>query len=72
MWDIHQQYLKKDLERVQQRAARYVSRNYDSMASVTRMQKDLVWETLEQRRVKARVVMGFKIIHHQTYSSSRH
>ena len=33
------------------------------MASVTKMQKDLGWETLERRRMKARVVMGFTIIH---------
>ena len=41
----------------------YISRNCDPKASVTRMQKYLGWETLEQRRVKTRVVMGFKIIH---------
>ena len=34
------------------------------MVSVTRMQTDLGWETLEQRRMKTKVVMGFKIIHH--------
>ena len=34
------------------------------MASVTKMQKDWGWETLEQRRMKASVVMGFNIIHH--------
>ena len=41
----------------------YVSRKYDLIASVTKVHKDLGWETLEQRRKEARVVMGFKIIH---------
>ena len=34
------------------------------MASVTKMQKDLGWEIWEKRMMKARVVIGFKIIYH--------
>ena len=52
VWDPHQQYLKKDVERVQQRADRYVSRNYDPIASVTRCKRTwdhVGWESLSNR-----------------------
>ncbi len=35
----------------------------DYSESITDMLKVLKWETLEQRRLKARVTMGFRIIH---------
>ena len=48
---------------IQRRAARYVMNRYDrTPGSVTSMLKDLGWETLEQRRAKARVVMGYRIV----------
>ena len=61
VWDPHQKCLVDQAEMVQRRAARYVMRNYDPRASVTKMLADLKWESLEQRRLKARVTMAFKI-----------
>ena len=63
VWSHHQQELKYIVERVQRRAARYVTRRYDRKDSVTDMLHSLSWETLEQRRLKARVIMGYRIIH---------
>ena len=63
VWSPHQQELKYIIERVQRRAARYVTKRYDRTDSVTAMLDDLSWETLEQRRMKTRVVMGYRIIH---------
>ena len=63
VWSPHQQELKYSVERVQRRAARFVTRRYDTTESVTAMLRDLSWETLEQRRLKSRVTMGYRIIH---------
>ena len=64
VWSPHQKALKYNIERVQRRAARYVTKKYDWKCSVTDMLEDLSWETLEQRRMKARVVMGYRIVNH--------
>ena len=63
VWSPHQLELKNTIERVQRRAARFVTRRYDRTDSVTDMLNVLSWETLEQRRMKARVVMGYRIVH---------
>ena len=63
VWCPHQSEVKYTVERVQRRAARFVTRRYERTDSVSSMLKDLSWETLEQRRLKARVVMGHRIIH---------
>ena len=47
---------------VQRHAARYCLHAYTKMESVTAMLQKLKWETLEQRRLKARVVMGYRIV----------
>ena len=68
---------------VQRRAARYVLHRYERTASVKEMLEQLDWETLEQRRRKARLTMLYKMhynlveIDHQKYlepagRSSRH
>ena len=61
IWSPHQQHLVYSIEKVQRRAVRYVYRNYSYQASVTQMQAALGWDTLEQRRKKAIVTMGYKI-----------
>ena len=50
------------IEMVQRRAARYCLHTYTKMESVTAMLQKLKWETLEQRRLKARVVMRYRIV----------
>ena len=63
VWSPYQSELKYNIERVQRRAARFTARKYGYKDSVTDMLKDLSWETLEQRRLKARVVMSYRIVH---------
>ena len=56
--------LKKDisaLERVQRKAARFCSQNYNRYASVTDMIKDLGWATLETRRRQPRLTLMYKL-----------
>ena len=50
------------LERLQCRSARFVSRNYQQIASVGIIIKTLEWESLEDRRKKLRIQMLYKII----------
>ena len=63
VWHPSEQFLSHNLEKVQRRAARYVCHNYNPSASVTSMLNHLQWETLEQRRFKARVIMLYKVTH---------
>lgn len=63
VWSPHQEELIHKVEMVQRRAARFVLHSYEKKESVTAMLKKLQWETLEQRRLKARVVMGYRIVH---------
>ena len=52
-----------EVEKVQRRAARYVTHRYAPLDSPTEMLQTLKWESLEQRRLKARVVMGYRVVH---------
>ena len=59
-WDP---YHKKDiaaLDRVQRKAARFCSQNYKQTASVTDMLADLGWDSLQTRRMKARLTLMYK------------
>ena len=59
-------YTKKDIhkvEMVQRRATRWILSSYSPYQSVTELQQQLNLRTLEQRRVDAKVIMMFKIIH---------
>ena len=59
-------FLTKDisaLERVQRKAARFCSQNYDRYASVTEMIRDLGWATLETRRRQFRLTLMYKLTH---------
>ena len=69
-WDP---FLKKDtnaLERVQRKAARFCSQNYDRNANVTDMIKDLGWATRETRR-QFRLTLMYKLTHGRTDIDSR-
>ena len=48
---------------VQRRATRWILSSYSPYQSVTELQQQLNLRTLEQRRVEAKVIMMFKIIH---------
>jgi hypothetical protein len=53
------------LDYVQRRVARFVSNNFQDRepGAVTSIISNLKWESLEQRREKARSVLMYKIVH---------
>lgn len=61
VWSPHTQKDTNCLERVQRRAARFVTGDYNRTSSVTSMMADLNWETLAERRAKAQVTLLYKI-----------
>ena len=64
VWDPHLQKDIDTLEKVQRRSARFVTQDFSRESSVTKMMKDLHWETLAERRAKAKVIMLYRIVHH--------
>ena len=60
-------YLKGDidkLERIQNRAARFIKKDYNSRSpgSITKMKQDLEQETLEERRESLRLILMYKVV----------
>lgn len=62
-WDPHYQKDRAALERVQRKAARFVTGNYDRTTSETEMLQDLHWDTLETMRRHARLSTMYKMCH---------
>ena len=62
-WDPYYKKDKASLERVQRKAARFCTQDYQQAASVTDMLKELNWDTLETRRKKARLTRMYKLSH---------
>lgn len=63
VWDPHMKKDQDNLERVNRRAARFVTNDYSSSSSVTSMLEALAWPTLANRRENQRLVMMYKIVH---------
>jgi hypothetical protein len=63
IWVPHTKQHIDKIERVQRRAARYVTKRYHNTSSVTSMLNHLNWNTLENRRNINRVSMLYKITH---------
>ena len=63
VWDPHQAKYINLLEMVQRRAARFVLARYERKSSVTKMLRQLQWETLAHRRIAARLSMFYQIQH---------
>lgn len=61
--NIHMSKDRAALERVQRKAARFVTGNYDRTTSVTEMLQDLQWDTLETMRRHARLSTMYKMCH---------
>ena len=55
VWDPYTTKEKTKIEKIQRRAARFVTKNYKKKESVTAMLKKLKWQSLEDRRKKARL-----------------
>ena len=62
IWDAHYQKDITSVEKIQRRAARFVTGDFSYYSSVTKMIKDLGWSDLAHRRRDARLTMLFKII----------
>lgn len=62
-WDPYTQTNVNKLEAVQRRAARFVTGDYRTTSSVSEMITNLGWETLQQRRTQAKLVMMYRITH---------
>ena len=64
-WDSYQQTQIDDLERVQNKAARFVCNQYQRDASVSAMKEALDWRSLQERRLIARLTLWYKALHGQ-------
>ena len=61
VWDPHPDKLQKELEKVQNHAARFVTRNYDyETGSMTGILGQLKWESLKKRRKDNRLILLYK------------
>ena len=60
-WDPYLQLDINELESIQRRAGRFAMRDYKRDSSVTTMLQTLQWDTLQDRRRKARLTMLHKI-----------
>ena len=60
-WDPYTQSSINKLEGVQRRAARFVTGDYRTTSSVSEMISNLGWETLQERRTEAKMVMMYRI-----------
>ena len=62
VWHPHKKSNRDKIEKVQRRAARFVSNNFRRKASVSEMLHELGWQSLDGRRQDQRLVLLFKII----------
>ena len=58
IWEVK----TEQIEKVQWRAARWTTCNFDRMASVSAMLETLGWRTLEQRRADSRLCLFYKTV----------
>jgi hypothetical protein len=61
VWEPYRIGQKKSLERVQRRAARFVTNTYDRTVSVSSLMSQLGWNSLEERRCKARLKCFYNV-----------
>ena len=61
VWDPHVTKHKQAIQRVQRRAARWVTNQHYSMSSVTAMLQELDWQPLELRRAHSRLGLMYQI-----------
>ena len=63
VWSPWQNTLINSVEKIQRRAACYVTNDYSPYSSVTQHLTALNWEPLEARRINFRLCMLYKMIH---------
>jgi hypothetical protein len=61
VWNPHHKKYISQIEMVQRRAARFVCSRYHNTSSVTEMLGKLQWESLEHRRIRAGLMVFYKI-----------
>ena len=62
VWDPHYEGLIDDLEKVQNRAARFVTRNYTyEKGSMTDIEKKIKLESQQKRRKDNRIILLYKV-----------
>ena len=64
-WNPGTQQNKDSLQKVQRRAARFVSNDFSPSSSVTSMLNDLKWDNIEYWRKPQRLVTLHKILHEE-------
>ena len=64
-WNPGTQKNKDSLQKVQRRAARFVSNDFSPSSSVTSMLNDLKWDNIENRRTTQRLATLHKILHEE-------
>ena len=65
IWDPNLNKDKLALEKIQRKAARWITGNHQRVASVTNMLTSLGLESLEERRRASRLVLLYKILHEE-------
>ena len=65
IWDPHLKNDVDSMERVQRKAARWVTSTNERHASVTDLLCKLQWETLEARRKQQRLIFMYKVLNEQ-------
>ena len=61
VWDPHTKCLQEELEKVQNRAARFVTRNYTfEEGSMTGILEQIKWDSLKKRRTDNRLILLYK------------
>jgi hypothetical protein len=72
VWDSYHKNQIDKIEKVQRRAARYVTGRHRNRSSVNTMLEDLKWKSLQTRRRKeARMIMMYKIINNMVTINSK-
>ena len=65
VWDPHQSYLQEKLEKVEKRAARFITSNYNyEPGSMTTILKQTKLEPLKERRKQNRLILFCNGVHH--------
>ena len=62
-WDPHTKSQIHQIEMIQRRAARYTTNRFHNTSSVNDMLTNLNWPTLQQRRLRTRLIFFYKVIH---------
>lgn len=68
IWSPHQSYLVNLLESIQNRAARFISRNYSRNSSITQIKLDIPLQPLHIRRVVALLCLFHKYVYSDNLS----